>query len=134
VALTSPLAVSELRVVHPRNLLGVDDGELMVLLEIEEAALRAEFGVSGTTAEVNAGLRRAMIAGWPSFRIQVGQKASEDVGTDGYRTSFNRAGVVDFAWPAFVAAILAPVADAALVVEATAPTRGAISVPLDIRF
>lgn len=133
-ALTSPLTVSELRTVYPRDLLGVADAELLVLLEVEEVVLRAQFGVNGITVDVNAAMRRAMIAGWPSFRIQVAQQASEDVGTDGYRTTFNRAGVADFTWPAFIGAILGAVADAALDVVAVAPTRAAVSVPLDIRF
>lgn len=113
IQLTSPLGADELRLAFPRALRAVDDTELEVWLEIEEQALRAQFGVTERSADSDTALRRAMLAAWPSFHAQVRQIAQESTSTDGHSVTYARARAdQDFAFPAFVATILADYVDA----------------------
>jgi hypothetical protein len=107
---TRPLDVTGLREAFPRDVQGMEDGELRVMLELEEVALRDQFGVTRTDPEANAAVRRAMLMGWLSFRQQLRQIAQETVGVDSTSTTAARAGVIDFTWPAFVGMVLARVA------------------------
>lgn len=123
-----PVSVDEMRAAFPRDTQGMETTELRALLDLEESALRAEFGVSSTEIDVDEPLSRAMRIGWPSFLLQVRQIASEQTSATGYTVTAARAGVIDFAWPSAIRAILTPVSDAAAA-EAVAPTRGSQSIP-----
>lgn len=121
--LIGPVDASALRATYPRDTLGMEDGEISVLLELEETALREQFSVTGTDASTTAALRRAMLLGWHSFLQQVRQVAQEQADADGHTVTYNRPGVIDFAWPAFVGAVLRRVADPVEVAAAAAPTE-----------
>lgn len=120
---TSPLAVTELRVVYPRDTRAMADEELDALLRLEERALRTQFGVTSTAGAINDALADAMLAAWPSFLQQLRQVASEDAGADGYRVTYNRPGVIDFAFPAFIGTMLAGIADSAAGISAPSVTE-----------
>ena len=105
--LTNPLSVAQLRVAFPRDTRGMEDAELLVLLEVEEHAIRSQYAVIRTDADATDPLRRALIAAWPSFLIQVRQIAQQTAGAANYSVTFNRSGVIDFTVPAFLGSILA---------------------------
>jgi hypothetical protein len=110
--LTAPVLAADLQLAYPRDTRGMEAGELDALLRLEERALRSQYRVSDTTAETDAVLADAMKAAWPTFLQQVRNVAAEDVNADGVSVNYSRAGVVDFAFPKFIAAMLAPYADA----------------------
>lgn len=124
--LTSPLSVADLVAAFPRDTRSMgagEGGELEVLLRVEERSLRAQFGVTGTDADTNAVLKDAMLAAWPSFLQQVRQEASVQTSADGATVTYNRAGVIDFTFPSFVAGMLRTVADADAVSAAPSSTQ-----------
>ena len=111
IELTNPLDAATLRTVYPRDLRAMEDGELAALLRLEERALRSQFGVTGTDAATDTVLLDAMLAAWPSFLQQVRQVAQEQAGADSFQVTYNRAGVIDFVFPAFLGAMLASASD-----------------------
>lgn len=121
--LTTPLLPEDLRLAFPRDTRGMADGELESLLRVEERALRTQFGVIGTDAATSEALMDALLVAWPSFLQQVRQEASIQTGADSHQVTYNRAGVIDFTFPAFVGTILARVADAAEIAAAAAVTQ-----------
>lgn len=121
--LTVPLLPSDLRTAYPRDTRGMEDTELTVLLRLEERALRNQFGVTDTREDTGAVLADAMLLAWPSFWQQVQQVAQEQTGATSYTVTYNRAGATDFAFPAFVGAMLSGVADPAAVPAAPAVTQ-----------
>ena len=88
--LTNPLSVAQLRAAFPRDTRGMEDDELLVLLEVEEHAIRSQYAVIRTDADSADPLRRALIAAWPSFLIQVRQIAQQTAGAANYSVTFNR--------------------------------------------
>lgn len=114
--LTAPLTPTQLQAAYPRdtrNMSAAAGGELEILLRLEERALRSQFGVTTVDAATNKILADAMLAAWPSFFQQLRQVASETAGADSHSVTYNRSGVVDFAFPHWVGAMLAGVADSA---------------------
>lgn len=110
--LTSPLIVADVQTTYPRDTRGMVASEIEELLRIEERALRTLYGVTSQTAATDAVLRDALLAAWPSFLQQIRQVAQETAGAASYSVTYNRAGVIDFTFPSFVAAMLSSVADA----------------------
>lgn len=109
--LTQPVTTEDLRAAYPRDTANMEVGELAVMLEIYEDALRSSFGISRTDEDADQALRRAMLLGWPSFVVQVRQVSSMTAGTERFQAVYNRAGVVDFEWPSFVRLVLSRVGD-----------------------
>ncbi|MBW3631051.1 MAG: hypothetical protein KY464_17400 [Gemmatimonadetes bacterium] len=124
--LTAPVSPAQLQLVYPRDTRGMSatpGGELEQLLRLEERTLRSLYGVVAVDADSSAALADAMLAAWPSFIQQVRQVASEDTGSARSGVTYNRPGVIDFAFPSFVGTILASVADPAEILSAPAVTQ-----------
>lgn len=109
--LTKPLEVADLRAAFPRDTIAMEGGELGALLDVEEHALRADFGISSTGEAVDEVLARAMIAAWPVFLQQVRNVSQESVGSS-ISVTYAQASSVSFEWPGFVATILGEFSDA----------------------
>lgn len=116
--LTYPLSASEIRLAFPSDTRGLGDGEVRELLELEEIALRATFGVTSTAADADVALSRAMRLGWLSFRRQLSQVTRESIGTTQASTEWGNT----LNWPPMVNAALRDVRDAT--VDAWVPARG----------
>lgn len=106
ITLTTPLTAEGLRAAHAQLLRGIEDPQLEVWLRIQERALRSQYRVLSTAAECDVALADAMIASWPSFMQQVRQVAQETASVDSHQVTYNRPGVIDFAFPAFVGSMV----------------------------
>lgn len=123
ITLTFPVEAAEIQALYPRETAGMGATEIDGLLEAEEYALRSEFGVTNTDADTDLALAQAMKLAWHSFRMQVRQVSQESVGATQAAVTYARAGVIDFQWPSFVSAVLAPVAT-----ESSVPSPPAVTV------
>lgn len=108
--LTDPVEIYDLRDAYPRDTHGMEDSELLVLLRIEERALRSTYGVVSTGAETDAALADAMLAAWPSFRAQVRQVAQESANAEGASVTYAKKGD-EFTFPGFIGRMLESYAD-----------------------
>lgn len=107
VTLTRPLAADLTPLKNAtRETRGLTDPEISAILDLEERAIRMEFGVLATDADTNEALAAALIAGFSSFRKQLKQTKSETIGSSSYAMTVGEVG-----WPRAVGLILADVAD-----------------------
>jgi hypothetical protein len=115
ITLTRPLA-DNLEALRngTREARGLLDPELLAILDLEERAIRMEFGVYGTDADVDEALSAALIAGFSSFRKQLKQTRKETIGSSSYSFEAGEIG-----WPRAVGLILADVVDPAIASGAT---------------
>lgn len=109
IVLTNPVDADDLRAAFPRALNAVGDAELEIWLEIEERAIRTQYGVTADTTKSDDILYAAMIAAWPSFQQQVRNVSSESASTRGSSINYGKGG--DFEFPPFIGSMLSLIAN-----------------------
>lgn len=112
ITLSHPVSVDDLREAFPRALLASADVELARWLDIEERALRSQYGVTALTQAADGALADAMIFAWPSFQQQVRNIAQESASPDGHSVTYAQAQKDKaFTFPSALTLMLGPFAD-----------------------